>query len=670
MTLKNKRILVIDDDNEIWKSYKAVLAPEKKNSSTKKLAGLLGLDEDSDSDAKSEMDIEYDLRFAPQGRDGFEMISESLDADAPFALAFIDVRMPPGWDGLKTSTRIRRIDPDIEIVIVTAYSDRSPEEFVQNVGSPEKLLFIRKPFDPGELTQLALSLTEKWSLGRQKEEQRDELETVLMTSPAAIFSVDSNRRVLSWNPAAERITGYAAEDMIGNPCAFPEIGGGQACAKCLLKAERPSADRVEIVIRDRGGARRILSKNASFIRDHTGKIRKIVESFWDITELKKVQNYVQNVINSMPSILVTVDSDGRVVECNSEAEKSLGKLLVALRGKKIGDVLPRMISHERDILKALESKSPVKKEKHVVQEKDGIHFKDIVIYPLTVDGAEGAVIRVDDVTSRVRLEEMMIQSEKMLTVGGLAAGMAHEINNPLAGILQNLQVMVNRFSPNMRKNQRTAQECGATMESLACYMENRGILKMIDSVMNSGKRAARVVENMLSFSRKSESHFAPCDLGSLMDQTIELARNDYDLKKNFDFRRIEIKREYDPDTPPAPCEHTKIQQVILNLLKNASQAMTSVEERTEPPRITLRVNADENMARIEVEDNGPGMEEDVRKRIFEPFYTTKEVGIGTGLGLSVSYFIITENHDGAMTVESSPGRGSNFIIQLPLQRPV
>ncbi len=206
------------------------------------------------------------------------------------------------------------------------------------------------------------------------------------------------------------------------------------------------------------------------------------------------------------------------------------------------------------------------------------------------------------------------------------------------------------------------------MEALACYMNNRGILKMIDSVMNSGKRAAKVVDNMLSFSRKSESQFSPCDLGKMLDKTIELARNDYDLKKNFDFRKIEIVREYAPGMPSAPCEHTKIQQVILNLLKNASQAMAAEIDPIAPPRIILRVNADDAMARIEVEDNGPGMEENVRKRIFEPFFTTKEVGIGTGLGLSVSYFIITENHDGAMTVESTLGKGSNFIIHLPFQR--
>ncbi|MCP5047672.1 MAG: hypothetical protein GY940_10905 [bacterium] len=128
--------------------------------------------------------------------------------------------------------------------------------------------------------------------------------------------------------------------------------------------------------------------------------------------------------------------------------------------------------------------------------------------------------------------------------------------------------------------------------------------------------------------------------------------------------------------PKVWCESTKIQQVLLNLLKNGAEAMnekltnersTGSGEFHDNPRFILRVAPENNMARIEVEDNGPGMDETIRKRIFEPFFTTKDVGRGTGLGLSVSYFIITENHGGTMTVESSPGKGATFIIRVPFK---
>jgi signal transduction histidine kinase len=121
-----------------------------------------------------------------------------------------------------------------------------------------------------------------------------------------------------------------------------------------------------------------------------------------------------------------------------------------------------------------------------------------------------------------------------------------------------------------------------------------------------------------------------------------------------------------------PCEGAKIQQVLLNIFSNGAQAMQEVSEKNSDyiPRFILRLSRESQtkMLRMEIEDNGPGMDEEIRKRIFEPFFTTKSVGVGTGLGLSVSYFIIVENHGGSMDVMSEPGKGTTFIIRLPLEK--
>ncbi len=172
---------------------------------------------------------------------------------------------------------------------------------------------------------------------------------------------------------------------------------------------------------------------------------------------------------------------------------------------------------------------------------------------------------------------------------------------------------------------------------------------------------------MLLFSRKSESRMAPANLVELMETAVELAGKDYNLKKKYDFRNIRIIRNFDSNLPRIPCTETEIEQVLLNLLTNAAWAMAN-EKSNDPPRITLLIDVEKEMARIEVEDNGPGMDDETRKRIFEPFFTTKPVGEGTGLGLSVSYMIITNNHKGVMEVESEPGKGAKFIIRLPLDR--
>jgi signal transduction histidine kinase len=171
---------------------------------------------------------------------------------------------------------------------------------------------------------------------------------------------------------------------------------------------------------------------------------------------------------------------------------------------------------------------------------------------------------------------------------------------------------------------------------------------------------------MLSFSRRSEARKAPVCLARLMDKSIELAAHDYDLRKKFDFRDIRIVRDYDAGLPEVPCVATEIEQVVLNLLRNAAQAMTETMG-ARAPEIVLTTRRHLDKALISIADNGPGIPADLRSRVFEPFFTTKDVGIGTGLGLSVSYFIITSHHGGELSVESESDHGTRFTISLPLE---
>ena len=384
-------------------------------------------------------------------------------------------------------------------------------------------------------------------------------------------------------------------------------------------------------------------------------------------EIRRTKNYLDNILNSMPSILVGVDKQGRITQWNHEARRQTGLDINAVIGRPLDAVIPELKNEMDHIFQALESRKIMKETRQSQLIGNESRYADLTVYPLITNGVDGAVIRIDDVTDRIRIEEMMIQSEKMLSVGGLAAGMAHEINNPLAGILQNIQVIENRLFGDLNKNHETAKALGLSFESIRDYMNHRGIKGMIETIMASGRRAAKIVDNMLSFSRKSDSRHLAQDLGVLMDQTLELAENDYDLKKKYDFRKIRISREYQSDMPKVQCEPSKIQQVLLNILKNGAQAMAQKTIDHEPPEFHIKIHQHEDMVRIEVADNGPGMDESVRRRVFEPFFTTKTVGVGTGLGLSVSYFIITENHRGRMGVESELDQGSNFIIDLPIQ---
>ena len=404
------------------------------------------------------------------------------------------------------------------------------------------------------------------------------------------------------------------------------------------------------------------------VRERTLELEEEIEERKKIEmELKEARNYISNIIDSMPSILISLDSEGRITQCNKTAEEMIGVSREESVGLFIDSLIPQMKKRMSYIRDSIESGEIRQEQKVVIKDSGGIKYADITIYPLTEEGARGAVIRIDDVTNKIRLEEMMIQSEKMLSVGGLAAGMAHEINNPLGGMMQTAHVMENRLGKNlgMPGNIKAAEEAGTTMEAIKAFMDSRGIPRMINSINESGRRVAEIIDNMLSFSRKSDGQSTTKDINELFEKTLELAYSDYDLKKQYDFKLVNIVREYSTDLPMIPCQQGKIQQVLLNILRNGAQAMQKAA--TENPTFRIKTYQDKvrNMVCMEIQDNGPGMDEKTRKRVFEPFFTTKEVGVGTGLGLSVSYFIIRENHNGEMEVESHPGEGARFIIRLP-----
>jgi PAS domain S-box-containing protein len=386
-------------------------------------------------------------------------------------------------------------------------------------------------------------------------------------------------------------------------------------------------------------------------------------------ELHQLRNYLTNIIDSMPSVLVGVDSGGRVSQWNRQAAEVTGLRPGQARARPLEAVFPRLANQMDNLKTAIQDRRVVRVLKVPNNESDAIHYEDVTIFPLVTNGVEGAVIRVDDVTERVRLEEMMIQSEKMLSVGGLAAGMAHEINNPLAGILQNAAVVHNRLLEDLPGNRNAAAAAGIGMDAMQHYLRLRKLPEMIENIRSSGLRATAIVKNMLDFARKGDRTVSSHNICELLDKSIELVETDYDMKKRYDFKKIRISREYEAMDMQIPCEAGKVQQVILNLLKNGAEAMaqndaTSAGTGT-APQFTIRTKVDGDWVQVEIEDNGPGMDAKTRRSVFEPFFTTKPVGEGTGLGLSVSYFIITEDHGGEMRVEAVEGGGSRFVIRLP-----
>lgn len=268
---------------------------------------------------------------------------------------------------------------------------------------------------------------------------------------------------------------------------------------------------------------------------------------------------------------------------------------------------------------------------------------------------------------KLKLEKVIIQSKKMVALGGLAAGMAHEINNPLSGIIQSVFVMETRlFDFKIPANRRIAEEIGINTDDFKAYLEKRGILTMIGTIKESGNQIGRVLDNMLSFSKNENAVVSPHDPVDILEKALQIASIEHN------FKNVDIIKEYENNLPLIYCERSKIMQVLLNILRNGNQAMrehTGGNHKVRS-RFVLRLlqETKTGFLRIEIDDNGPGMSKRTRKRIFEPFFTTKQEEVGTGLGLSISYFIVCKNHGGTLKVVSESGKGATFIIRLPLSQ--
>src|SRR6266705_5177632 len=267
--------------------------------------------------------------------------------------------------------------------------------------------------------------------------------------------------------------------------------------------------------------------------------------------------------------------------------------------------------------------------------KDG-EVRTISITYSTPQKDEEVLCLIRDVTDQKMLQEQLIQSEKMSAIGQLVSGVAHELNNPLAGISAFAQLLLaeKRFPP----DQRTAAE----------------------TIYSEARRASRIVQNLLTFARQHKAEKVLTAINQVLDDTLELRA--YELR----VRGIDVRREYDESLPDTMADAHQLQQVFLNLITNAEQAMEQRDGHHHRLTVSTRRNAD--AIRIEVEDTGAGIPANLLERIFNPFFTTKPTGSGTGLGLSISLGIVRE-HGGRIWAENAPQGGARFVIELPLVSP-
>lgn len=398
-----------------------------------------------------------------------------------------------------------------------------------------------------------------------------------------------------------------------------------------------------------------LSKTANSMIDENRLIKENLESSREVLSF---------VLNAVPSLIFILDAEGEIKSLNAAAEQ-FENIYSERHNNPINLLLEKLLISDELVL------SVIKTRELMVYQMNDVEFDnreltfDVRITP--IGSLNEVVVQLEDTTDRVKLESMMVHTEKMMSVGGMAAGIAHEINNPLSIIGQAAANIDRRISQSMPANQKVAEDQRINLSQVYQYLDKREIPRFLNDIMSAVKRSSEIIANMLNFSATTASPRESCDIRQLIDEALLLAKNDYALKNNL--RSTEIKIAADENMPRVFINKIEIEQVLLNLFKNAVQAMSCIDEEGKSPTLSIDVANEGSWVRVSVSDNGPGIDKNTKKRIFEPFFTTKGPGAGTGLGLSVSYFIITKRHGGLISVESEVGSGATFVIKLPIGVP-
>lgn len=563
----NNRIIVIDDEESILNDYQMILSPPQQDISKQKEMEDLEAELFGKSEVREQSVKEcYEVCTALQGKEGAERIAEAKNNGKPFAVAFIDIRMPPGWDGVHTAKKIRERDSDIEIVMVTAYSDRDRREIVTEVSRPEKLLYIKKPFDPDEIRQLALCLTRKWELEQKSLRRRSYLEGLL----------DSVRRLKTLNISSVREVLAAILNEVlcfvhARKGFIARLENGRVCME--INSENLSGAEITLLI-----------KNVS-------------------EQLSEIQG-----ISWVGNIMIFPLQNG------------FGNFFIL-----VSDLQPPVHEEKFELLRLLLETS-------------------------------------SEVLDSVSRHERFLKNERIATIGQMAAGIIHEIANPLTAMLgaadfyktdgDKLWKLVEGYSDILRHSD-IPSEVMKNAEDLRRGLDPEKIRRKMKEhhfIIRDGVERVRVLmKNIRNFSSGSEQ-FEPKvqDISEALENTLMLAHNTVKYG-------ITVYKEWKSPIL-ARCDIDSIRQVFLNLILNAAQAMEGHGE--------LRIRAVRKARKVivSVADTGPGIAESEMKRIFEAFYTTKPDG--TGLGLSVVKGIV-ERHKGDIRVESEPGKGTTFYVELP-----
>jgi two-component system, cell cycle sensor histidine kinase and response regulator CckA len=547
------RILIVDDNAAIHGDFRKILGeqPVAQGHLDDVEKALFG-----GADAPVER-AGFRIDSAYQGQEALTLVQRALQENDPYVMAFVDVRMPPGWDGVETLGHLWKCCPELQAVICTAYSDYSWDDIARRLAQTDNLLILKKPFDTIEALQITHALTRKWALARQAKLRMEDL------------------------------------------------------------------DRM--------------------VRERTQKLSQEMEERGRVQEALRVsEERFSKAFSASPMPMgIQTRAEGRFLDANSS--------FLDLTGYAAGQLL----QHTADELQLLEPGSAgspaamrlqdrIRNRPVALKRHDGAK-RNVVLWtePITLGTDPCLLVIMEDMTEHLKLETQLRQSQKMEAVGCLAAGIAHEFNNLLTVIQGHAGLL--RATPDPR----------AASES-------------VERIAQASQRAASLTRRLLSFSRKQPVQLKPLNLSAVVQSLQKMLGQ-------LIGERHQLSLECAADLPPTRADEGNLEQVLINLVLNARDAMPqggTIKIATSLAIIdeaAARESLDARPGRfvcVGVSDSGCGMTKEVLSRIFDPFYTTKDIGKGTGLGLSTVHAIV-EQHQGWIEVNSQVAHGSTFKVFLP-----
>jgi PAS domain S-box-containing protein len=499
----------------------------------------------------------------------------------------------------------------------------------------------------------------EWELLREKKTT----EGILEGMPVPTFVIDRNHRIIYWNRACEELTGHSRHQMVGthghwlpfNPHDRPSMAS-LVVEHNIVALEKffgdknlkrspnlPGAFEAYERFANFRGRERYFYLVASPIYDEDGHIQGAVQVILEVTERELLARDLKDSEEKFRTLVETsldgivLHSDMKLLYVNraclelfgyDSPGKMLGRNLLQFIDLPYHQAASRRMSQ---LLKGA-ARPGIFEMKGVKQ--DGNKFElEVVSFPTTYEGKPAIQTHLRDITHKKHLEEQLARTEKLAALGQLAAGVAHEINNPLGGILVYSYLL---------------------LEDLDQQRPERA---QVEKIVREATRCKEIVQGLLEFSRHMPSKMVPLNVNAILEEVFSL------LADHLLFQNIRLVQDLQPHLPPVLGDKNRLEQVFINLLMNSGEAMHG-EGRL---KVSTSLRKGGELVHIRFADGGPGIPESYLSRLFDPFFTTKEVGQGVGLGLSISYGII-QKHLGRIYVERTSPEGTVFVVDLPVYR--